>query len=93
MAAYAVLFLEPLNPDEPAFCQINTFPYLSEIVTCVLLKVDLICATAFVSTTFFFFFCLFSAKILPQILFYIAFFPKPIVLFLPLRVLAFVFVL
>jgi len=45
VAAYAVLFRDPLNPEVPAFSHTITLPYLSVMVTCVLLNVDLMCAT------------------------------------------------
>ena len=39
-AAYGVDFLEPLNPFAPAEDQDTTFPFVSAIVTIVLLNVD-----------------------------------------------------
>ena len=39
-AANGVLFLEPLNPFEPALDQLSAFPSMSVSVISVLLKVD-----------------------------------------------------
>ncbi len=59
-AANGVLLREPLNPTVPALPQHRTSPLVSVIVTIVLLKVALMCATAFVTflRTFFFLFAL-----------------------------------
>ena len=45
-AANGVLLREPLNPMFPAVAQDRTFPWVSVIVTIVLLKDDLMCADA-----------------------------------------------
>lgn len=39
-----MLFLEPLNPSDPALDQLMAFPVVSVIVTIVLLNVERICA-------------------------------------------------
>ena len=55
-AANGVLFRLPLNPLEPAVAQVRTSPFVSVIVTVVLLNVAFTCATARVTfrRTFFF---------------------------------------
>jgi len=45
VAANGVDFLEPLNPFAPPLDQTSVLPSWSDIVTIVLLNVDLICAT------------------------------------------------
>ncbi len=56
-AANGVLLRLPLNPTVPAVAQHRTSPFVSVIVTCVLLKVALIWATPRLTLrrTFFFF--------------------------------------
>src|SRR5215813_10337424 len=56
VAANGVLFLEPLKPALPDEPHATALPWLSVMVTVVLLKVALMCATPSASTTRFAFF-------------------------------------
>src|ERR1043166_218818 len=51
VAANGVLFFDPLKPDLPEEPQATALPWLSVIVTVVLLNVALMCATPSASTT------------------------------------------
>jgi len=91
VAAYAVLFLDPLKPLVPAVDHTTTFPNLSVNVIWVLLKVALMWAIPAASTDFFFWFLLYFFDWLSHC-YYSSLLPSPIVRRFPLRVLEFVLV-